>query len=78
MATGNKSIACPLHDTNTQDVISCGFVPDLSGSFEGQFRQDSSDRTITVIGGAFYPFDVKVAKLAGATGTVSELLIIEC
>jgi hypothetical protein len=74
--TGNKSEAFPLHDTNTPTAGSVGFVPDASGTFEGQLKDDTTDRTIPVVGGQFYPFELSVAKSTGKTGTVSELLII--
>jgi hypothetical protein len=73
---GSKSEAFPLHDTNTPTAGSVGFVPDATGTFEGQLVDDTTDRTIPVVGGQFYPFELSVAKTTGKTGSVTELLII--
>jgi len=77
MAIGNKSLEHVLHDSNTQDVRSCGFIPDADGSFEGRLRQDEADRTFNVKGGALYPGDILLAKASGALG-VAELLVWQC
>lgn len=73
---GNSSVAFPLHDTNEILAGSIGFVANLPGTFEGQLRDDSTDRTIPVIAGIFYPFELKFARDASSTGTTSELLIV--
>ncbi len=73
---GNKSTAFPLHDTNLIAAGSVGFVADATGSFEGQLADDTADKTIPVIAGQFYPFELKYARTAGSTGTTAELLIV--
>ena len=71
---GSSTEAWSLHDSNEIDRNS-GFIPDVSGSFEGRARVDSASKTFNVIGGAFYPIDIKRAESTGAVG-VTELLIV--
>lgn len=73
---GNKSVAFPLHDTNLIAAGSVGFVADATGTFEGQLAEDTADKTIPVVGGMFYPFELKYARDASSTGTTAELLIV--
>lgn len=73
---GNASAEHALHDSNEIAAPVVGFVPDADGTFEGRLRGDSADRTMPVLGGVFYPWDIKLAKSTGSTGTVSELFIV--
>ncbi len=73
---GTKSEVLVLHDTVGPTAGSVGFVADASGTFEGKLKDDASSRTIPVVGGQFYPFELAEAKTTGSTGTVAELLII--
>lgn len=62
-------------DVTTFDGGVSGFIPDADGYFEGQLRNDSTDRTFFVKGGLLYPLDLSAARSTGKSG-VAELLLI--
>ena len=66
----NKSASHTLHDSTELDP-NVGFIPDQDGSFNGRLRGDTSDVTFNVLGGVFYPFDIKLAKSTSASGVTA-------
>ena len=66
----NKSASHTLDDSTELDP-NVGFIPDQDGSFVGRLRGDSADVTFNVLGGVFYPFDVKLAKDTGKSGVTA-------
>ena len=71
---GTSAAEHTLHDS-TEVAANQGFIPDADGSFEGKLRNDTSVRTFNVLGGHFYPLDIKLAQDTGKVG-VAQLLIV--
>lgn len=67
----NKSDSHTLHDTTEIAAPVVGFIPDQDGSFVGRLRGDSSNVTFNVLGGVFYPFDIKLARTTSASGVTA-------
>ncbi len=71
---GSSTAEHTLHDS-TVIAKNFGFVPNISGNFEGQLREDSADSTFFVVAGVYYPEDIKLAKTTSSSGT-TQLRII--
>lgn len=67
----NKSANHTLHDSTEIAAPVVGFIPDQDGSFLGRLRGDTADSTFNVLGGAFYPFDLKLAKTTSSSGVTA-------
>jgi hypothetical protein len=67
----NKLASHTLHDSTEVAAPVVGFIPDADGSFSARLRGDTADVTLNVLGGVFYPFDVKLAKATGASGVTA-------
>jgi len=48
----------------------CGFIADLTGSFEGKLRDDAAVSTFNVIGGAYYAGDLALIQDTGLVNVV--------
>jgi hypothetical protein len=57
-----------LHDT-TEIAVNYGFVPDVTGNFEGQLRSDAGLSTFFVVAGVYYAEDIMLAKTTSSSGT---------
>lgn len=71
---GSSTAEHALHDTTEIDE-NYGFVPDITGNFEGKLRHDSGLSTFFVVAGVYYAEDIKLAKSTSATNT-TQLRII--
>ncbi len=65
---GSKTAEHALHDSTVIEP-NYGFVPDITGNFEGQLRGDSGDSTFFVVAGVYYPEDIKLAKSTSSANT---------
>jgi hypothetical protein len=67
----NKLDSHTLHDTTEIAAPVVGFIADQDGSFSARLRGDTADVTLNVLGGLFYPFDIKLAKATSASGVTA-------
>jgi len=72
---GTHGVVMALHDTNTNDIISVGFVAKLDGVLAVKLRKDSSSFIMATLAGHYYPFDIEIALSTGSTASNTPALI---
>jgi hypothetical protein len=73
---GTKTAEHALHDS-TEIAPNFGFIPDVTGNFEGQLRFDTGDSTFFVVAGVYYAEDIRLAKDTSSANTTQLRIIYE-